>query len=221
MLYIYSMKKENPVLTAKTSLSDIHKEHGLPTPVHPLISLIDWSAHHVPDSTFPGAVVSNFYRINFNNGLSGSSKYGQGYYDYSDGGMTFVMPNQVMGSCAYDVADDWSLYTLLIHPDFLWNYPVAKKIKQYGFFSYNTNEALHLSEKEKITIVTILKNIEEELNSRIDEISQDVIISQIELLLSYANRFYKRQFITRKTVNSGLLQKLDDILEGYFTTVKH
>lgn len=214
------MKKENLVSSAKQSLSDIHRQNGLPMPAHPLISLIDWTAHHVPDNNFPGAIVSNFYRINFNNGLSGTSKYGQGYYDYSEGGMTFVMPNQVMGSCTYDVADEWSLYTLIIHPDFLWNYPLAKKIKQYGFFSYNTNEALHLSEKEKTTIVTIFKNIEDELNSRIDEVSQDVIIAQIELLLNYANRFYKRQFITRKSVNGGLLQKLEELLEDYFNTDK-
>jgi AraC family transcriptional activator of pobA len=100
------------------------------------------------------------------------------------------------------------------------NYSLAKKIKQYGFFSYAVNEGLHLSEKEKVTIITIFKIIEEELNSRIDDFSQDVIISQIELLLNYANRFYKRQFITRKAVSSGLLQGLDDILDEYFVSDK-
>jgi len=104
----------------------------------------------------------------------------------------------------------------LIHPDFFWNYPLAKKIKQYGFFSYAANEALHLSENEKATIFSIFKIIEEELNSRIDDFSQDVIISQIELLLNYSNRFYKRQFITRKAVSSDLLEKLDNLLDDYF-----
>jgi len=104
----------------------------------------------------------------------------------------------------------------LIHPDFLWNYPLAKKIKHYGFFSYSANEALHLSEKEKATIISIFKIIDEELNSRIDDFSQDVMISQIELLLNYSNRFYKRQFLTRKAVSSDLLQKLDEILGDYF-----
>jgi AraC family transcriptional regulator, transcriptional activator of pobA len=105
---------------------------------------------------------------------------------------------------------------LLVHPDFLWNYPLAKKIRQYGFFSYTTNEALHLSEAEKETIISVFKLIEAELNSRIDDFSQEVIVSQIELLLNYANRFYKRQFITRKAVNNDLLQKLEDLLEAYF-----
>lgn len=95
-------------------------------------------------------------------------------------------------------------------------YPLIKKIKQYGFFSYSTNEALHLSDKEKAIVIAIFNSIEEELNSRTDDFSHDVIISQIELLLNYANRFYKRQFITRKTVSSNLLQKLEEILEDYF-----
>ena len=99
-------------------------------------------------------------------------------------------------------------------------YPLAKKIKQYGFFSYSANEALHLSDKEKATIISIFKIIDEELNSRIDDFSQDVMISQIELLLNYANRFYKRQFITRKAVSNDLLQKLEEILDEYFNGEK-
>lgn len=214
------MKKEKSISINVRSLSDIHRDHGLPAPAHPLISLINWPDHQKPENKFPGSVVSNFYRISFGIGLSGISKYGQGHYDYAEGGMTFIAPNQVIGKCSYEFADKWCMYTLLVHPDFLWSYPLAKKIKQYGFFSYNTNEALHLSEKEKSTIVTILKNIEEELNERIDDLSQDVIISQIELLLTYANRFYKRQFITRKAVNSDLLQTLEDILDEYFNSNK-
>lgn len=106
----------------------------------------------------------------------------------------------------------------MIHPDFLWNYPLSKKIKQYGFFSYSANEGLHLSDTEREIMLSIFNNIEVELNSRIDDFSQDVIISHIELLLNYANRFYKRQFITRKVVNHSLLQKLEDLLNEYFDT---
>jgi AraC-like DNA-binding protein len=109
-----------------------------------------------------------------------------------------------------------SQYTLLIHPDFLWNYPLAKKIKQYGFFSYTADEALHLSEEEKETMLSIFNMIGTELNSRIDDFSQDVIVSHIEVLLNYANRFYKRQFLTRKVVNNDLLQRADDLLRDYF-----
>ena len=114
--------------------------------------------------------------------------------------MLFASPNQVIGSDSDNDLRECSVYALLIHPDFFLNYPLAKKIKQFGFFSYSANEALHLSEDEKEIIISIFKIIEKELKSRIDDFSQDVIISQIELLLNYSNRFYKRQFITRKTV---------------------
>ena len=109
---------------------------------------------------------------------------------------------------------------MFIHPDFFLNYPLAKKIRQYGFFSYSAHEILHLSDQEKEIITAVAQIIEVELNSRIDDYSQDVIISQIELLLNYANRFYKRQFITRKAVNNDLLQKLEEILDEYFAGEK-
>ncbi len=111
---------------------------------------------------------------------------------------------------------EYTGHTLLIHPDFIRNYPLAKNIKNFGFFSYSVNEALHLSEKEKLIILTIFRNIEDELQSTIDDFSQDVIIAQIELLLNYSNRFYKRQFITRKAVNNDLLAKSEALLSGYF-----
>ena len=107
-------------------------------------------------------------------------------------------------------------HTLLIHPDFLRNYPLGKSIKNYGFFSYSANESLHLSDKEKAIVLNIFKNIEDELASNIDDFSQDVIIAQIELLLSYSNRFYKRQFITRKAASNDLLVTLENLLNDYF-----
>lgn len=164
----------------------------------------------------PHTHVLNFYKISYKSRLSGKLKYGQAYYDFDEGGLMFAAPNQIIGANNDNNTAQTSLYTLLIHPDFLWNYPLAKKIKQYGFFSYTANEALHLSDKEKSTIISIFAILEEELNSRIDDFSQDVIISQVELLLNYANRFYKRQFITRKAVNNDLLQKLEELLDEYF-----
>ena len=132
----------------------------------------------------------------------------------------FAAPNQVVGGGSDEEVRECSEYTLLLHPDFLSNYPLAKKIKAYGFFSYSANEALHLSDKEKASMISIFKIMEEELNSRIDDFSQDVIISQIELLLNYANRFYKRQFITRKAQSNDLLGKLEEILDDYFNNDK-
>ena len=214
------MKKQEIVHVKMESLSDMHRACGLPAPAHPLISLVDGATNRIIVGKLPSSHVLHFYKISYKPSLGGKLKYGQDYYDFDEGGLLFAAPNQVIGNHGNNDAEICSQFTLLIHPDFFGNYPLQKKIKQYGFFSYSANEALHLSEKEKATIISIFKFIEEELNSRIDDFSQDVIISQIELLLNYANRFYKRQFITRKAVSNDLLQKLDDILDEYFSSDK-
>ncbi len=213
------MKKQEAIHYEFNSIADAHRAFGLPKPLHPLISLINGAT--VPDSvsTPVGSHVLNFYKISYKARLSGKLRYGQHHYDFDGGGLLFAAPRQIVGNYADDdtSAATCSVYTLLIHPDFLQGHPLIQKIKQYGFFSYAVNEALHLSEQEKDTIISIFKMIETELNSRIDDFSQDVIITQIELLLNFANRFYKRQFITRKVVNNDLLQKLENILDEHFT----
>jgi len=210
------MKKEEDTPHQFDSLSDAHRALGLPQPKHPLISLINNATTQVEFNRPSHSHVLKFYKISYRPKFSGKIKYGQGHYDFDEGGLLFAAPNQVIGSNNANETRECSLYTLLIHPDFLWNYPLAKRIKQYGFFSYAANEGLHLSDQEKETIISVFKMIEEELNSRIDDHSQDVIVSQIELLLTYADRFYKRQFITRKAVSSDLLQQLERILDAYF-----
>jgi AraC-like DNA-binding protein len=214
------MKKEEHTPHKFNSLSDAHHYFGLPKPSHPLISLIDSATKRNEIIRPLGSHVLNFYKISYKTKLSGKIKYGQGYYDFDEGGLLFASPNQVIGSDNDNDFRECSVYALLIHPDFFLNYPLAKKIKQFGFFSYSADEALHLSEDEKEIIISIFKIIEKELKSRIDDFSQDVIISQIELLLNYSNRFYKRQFITRKTVSNDLLQKLEEVLENYFNDEK-
>lgn len=124
-----------------------------------------------------------------------------------------MAPNQLIGSTEYN--SKTYCYILFIHPDFLLGYPLANKIVQYSYFGYSANESLHLSDKERETMLSIYQIMEQELNSRIDEFSQEVVIAQIELLLSYVNRFYKRQFITRKLVNNDILQKTEAILNDY------
>ncbi|PWS33186.1 helix-turn-helix domain-containing protein [Pedobacter paludis] len=214
------MKKEENIHRRTDSLSDMHRAFGLPAPAHPLISIIDGATNRIILSQLPSSHVLNFYKISYKPSIGGKLKYGQNYYDFDEGGLLFAAPGQIIGGHGNNEGEICSEFTLLIHPDFLWNYPLAKKIKQYGFFSYSANEALHLSDKEKATMISIFKIIQEELNSRIDDFSQDVIISQIELLLNYANRFYKRQFITRKAVNNTLLERLETILDEYFLSDK-
>ncbi len=212
------MKKEEDNLHKFESLSDLHRVLGLPKPLHPMISLVNNMDNQVALDQLPHSHILNYYKISYKTNLSGRVKYGQGYYDFDEGGLLFASPNQLIGS--NEDNGNHSGYTLLIHPNFLLSYPLAKKIRQFGFFSYSANEALHLSDDEKKTILSIFVLIEQELNSRIDDFSQDVMISQIELLLNCCNRFYKRQFITRKAASNDLLEKLEVFLDDYFNNEK-
>lgn len=213
------MKKEENSPHKFESLTELHRMLGLPKPLHPLISLVEIKEESVIDtSQLPSPLIYHFYKISYKKNLSGQLKYGQGYYDFDEGGLFFKAPNQVSGNGVNN--GDFTGYTLVFHPDFLANHPLAKKIKQYGFFSYSVQEALHLSEKEKSTIVSIFKRIEEELNNRIDPFSQAVIISHIEAILNYSDRFYQRQFITRKAINNDVLSKLEQVLDDYFHSGK-
>lgn len=207
------MEKKDSSPLKISSISELHQILKVPKPLHPLISLVDNRNMSTNKDFLYRSFTLGFYKISYKFSENGKMGYGQGYYDFNEGGMMFTAPNQILTT---DENAEYYGYTLFIHPDFLRNYPIAKNIKKYGFFSYDTNEALHLSEKEKALIVGILDNINEELNTAIDEISQDVIISYLEVLLNYSNRFYKRQFITRKVVNHDLLSKMEDVLESYF-----
>jgi AraC family transcriptional regulator, transcriptional activator of pobA len=211
------MKKEEPSLYKFESLTDFHRVFGLQKPLHPMVSFIRIDDLKTLPEDFPKSMVMNFYKISFKTGLCGQAKYGQSYYDFGEGGLVFTAPSQIFESPSGSRSVG---YLLLIHPDFLLSYTLANKIKEYGFFSYAANEALHLSDKEKETILSIFKIIDDELKSRIDDFSQDVMIAQIELLLNYSNRFYRRQFITRKAANNNLLQKLEEILENHFNSEK-
>ena len=206
------MKKEN-VPQKFNSISDLHRVLGLPKPLHPLVSLVDNTSIAIDKDHLPTSFLLNFYKISYKKGLRGKIRYGQNYYDFDEGGLIFTSPNQLLAT-----TDDteYQGHTLLIHPDFIRNYPLGKNIKNFGFFSYAVHEALHLSDKEKAIVLAIFKNIEDELQSTIDDFSQDVIVTQIELLLNYSNRFYKRQFITRKAVSNDLLEKIENLLSDYF-----
>lgn len=211
------MKATNPPYIFN-SITALHRALGLPKPLHPLISLVDYGDIRVDTTDLSKAMVLNFYKVSFKKNLQDKIKYGQGYYDFDEGGLSFISPNQLIAEPA--TGNDYSGYTLLIHPDFIRTYPLGKTIKNYGFFSYSVAEALYLSDKEKETIVSIFKHIEQELSSSIDNFSQDILVSQIEHLLNYSNRFYNRQFITRKAANHDLLAKLEELLVGYFDNSK-
>lgn len=198
------------------SISEAHRLLGLPKPEHPLVSVVSLKDVNDTGQCLMGSFVYNFYSICIKKNFKGKLKYGQNHYDFDEGVMTFFSTGQVITAEAAD-SPDFAGWWLLIHPDFLRNYPLAATIKRYGYFSYAVNEALHVSEKEEALVETILKNIQQEYRSVIDSYSQDVIVSHIDLLLNYANRFYNRQFITRKHAGNDLLTKLEALLTDYFS----
>jgi len=207
------MEKKDHQPLKISSISELHDILQLPKPMHPLISLVDNTKMTIHKEFLYKSFHLGFYKISYKFSENGKMGYGQGYYDFNEGGMMFTAPNQILST---DENSRYFGYTLLIHPDFIRNYPLAQTIRRYGFFSYDTHEALHLSDKEKTTVVGLLQTIEGELNTAIDEGSQDIMVSYIEVLLNYSNRFYKRQFITRKTVSNDLLSKMEDVLNRYF-----
>lgn len=199
------------------SIAEYHQLLGLPKPRHPLFSVIDhqdvtqFSDERLRTKTY------GFYTISMKKGYAGTMKYGQTYYDFDEGAMVFHGPRQVITS---ELTDELQLrgWSLLIHPDFIHPYPLFNRLKAYGFFSYALSEALHPSEQEIQLIETLMGTIRYEYQAGIDNFSQDILVSQLELLLNYCNRFYHRQFLTRKKANHDLLSRLDALLDEYFTT---
>ena len=198
------------------TISEYHQLKGLSKPEHPLVSVIHLDEMEIA-STTQTSWVFDFYSIalkrNFDSKVK--YKYGQQTYDFDEGVMFFIAPNQVF-SVQTDRNYKLSGWMLLVHPDFLLQTSLVKTIKHYDYFSYLANEALHLSGKEEEIIINIFKNIQQEYLSNIDKFSQPVIINQIELLLNFSDRFYHRQFITRKINNHQILTRLEEILEEHF-----
>lgn len=212
------MKTEANAPHIFNSISALHSALGLPKPLHPLVSLVDYGDIKNDTTEIAKGMVFNFYKVSYKKNFSGKVRYGQNYYDFDEGGLSFVSPNQLIS--AGEEEADYSGYTLLFHPDFIRNHPLGKNIKDYGFFSYSLAEALHLSDQEKEIIMGIFKHMDHELKSSIDIFSQDVVVTQIELLLNYSKRFYNRQFITRKIGNNDLLTKTEELLDNCFNKEK-
>ena len=199
------------------TISEFHRLRGLSQPEYPLISVVNYAEVQRPVDIGDKNWVFDFYQISIKRGMNAKLKYGQQEYDFDDGVAFFALPNQVFRiEPNPNPTTKRSGWILLIHPDFLWNSPLAKTIKQYEFFNYSINEALFLSEKEEATINGIVENIKQEYHSNIDKFSKGIIISHIENLLTYSERFYNRQFITREKSNHQILNRLEDILTKYF-----
>ncbi len=207
------MKKSAPYKIS--SISELHSLFGLKKPDNTLISIIDFELLKFGDSEIWKSFFYDFYCVAFKKGSFGKFKYGQRDYDFDEGIMSFTKPGQLF-SVTNVTNDPVSGFMLVFKPELIRHYPLGRNIINYGFFSYSTAEALHLSDKEDTIISSLLLQMQNELKNNIDHYSQDVIVSHIDLLLNYSNRFYNRQFITRKSVNNDLLAQLEQILNNYF-----
>lgn len=198
------------------TIKELHDVRELEKPKHPLISLVDYAdvKHYAHDNHVNW--IQNFYSIAMKKNIQGKMRYGHQAYDFDEGFMSFLAPKQTLNVIVEEGDENKSGWILFIHPDFIWNTALVKSIKNYDFFDYSVSEALFLSAKEEQILQTIFLNIQEEIAANIDDYSQNIIISQIELLLSYSERFYKRQFITRKKNNHQILDKLENLLNSYF-----
>ncbi|MFB9864299.1 helix-turn-helix domain-containing protein [Rufibacter immobilis] len=203
-------------MNAINSVSEFHRLLSLPEPRHPLVSVINLAESVFLEDKVWNGFVNRFYCVALKREAKGKIRYGQQHYDYDNGVLSFTAPNQVQ-YLDLQQTECGSGYLLIFHPDFLLAHSLANSINDYGFFSYAVHEALHLSAEEEDDLISILSKIDKECQ-HIDKHTQEIILSQIELLLTYSNRFYERQFITRKNHNHQLLAKFELLVEEYFNT---
>lgn len=201
------------------TISEFHKFRGLPAPEHSLISVIDYASIKHSDESNSINWALDFYAISLKKSSHINFGYGYQQCDFAEGSLFFMAPNQVFRVEVYKnhtpVNSGW---ILLIHPDFIWGTALAKTIKQHDFFGYAVNEALFLSPKEESIINGIIQSIQQEYQANIDKFSKQIISTHIENLLSYSERFYNRQFITREKVNHQILERLEMLLTDYFNS---
>lgn len=201
------------------NIEEFNQDQCLPEPDNPLFSIgnINLKPNEVKEICPTNEEISytnDFYVISLKKIVSGEIIYGRTKYDCSKGTMLFWAPNQTIITRDVAVASD--IWHLTFHDDFIRGLDIRKHIKNYNFFNYNVNEALHLSPTEEETIKSIFKNIQKEYRNNQDEFSKDLIISHMETLLKYADRFYKRQFLNRKEINKDLLTRFKEALSNYF-----
>jgi AraC family transcriptional activator of pobA len=197
------------------TVSDFTQHFGFPAPVHPLFTVIDLAhTHSQPPPS--GPALRQLYIIALKKNLKGRIQYGHRAYDFSEGVLAFYAPGQLCESNDSVDTSELSGWMLVFHPDLLHKYPLAKKMASYTFFSYQVHEALHLSGREETLLDGVLNGLRRECEQPIDGFSQDVLVSQLEVLLNYANRFYHRQFLTRRPAEHDLLSGFEELLHAYF-----
>lgn len=203
-------------MNAINSISEFHRLLSLTEPRHPLVSVINLAESIFLEDEIWKGFVNRFYCVALKREAKGKIRYGQQHYDYDKGVLSFTAPNQVQQLDLQNM-ECGSGYLLIFHPDFLLHHTLANSIHHYGFFDYAVNEALHLSAEEEDDLITILHKIDKECQ-HIDKHTQEIILTHIESLLKYSNRFYERQFLTRKNNNSTLLTRFGQLIDDYFNS---
>ena len=195
------------------TLSDLHRTNGYPAPENPLLSLVSCAPNKqcsIGSTEFTG----DFYMIGFKKLKSGVILYGRTKYDHDSGSMSFVKPRQRIEMTNIELEE--SGFLMFIHEDFLNGHALHAEIKKYSYFEYESNEALHLSPKEEEIIWELYRKIEMEYRNNTDEYSRDIILTHIDSILKYSQRFYKRQFINRTGTSGKIVSKFNDALSSYF-----
>ena len=196
------------------NVSQFNSLRGIET-LHPLVSVFDFSKMKLIPETRANY---GFYCVFLKEAKCGDLKYGCNYYDYQEGTMVFIAPGQVVGIGNKPGSPHPKGWGLIFHPDLIRGTSLGQSIKEFTYFSYESNEALHISEKERQIIMDCFKKIESELNQSVDKHSKRIIADNIELLLNYCLRFYDRQFITRSNVNKDILARFEKLLDNYFNS---
>lgn len=202
------------------TITELHDIMGFEKPQHPLISIVDFSKLEPINLGNNIKVVSSLYSVMLKAANCGHLRYGRKTYDFQEGTLFCMAPNQVITTDGVDEPDEYSGWGLFFHPDLIRKSALAQKIQEFTFFSYEVDEALHLSDQEKKNLSELLERIKDEYCANLDNFSNDVILSSLELFLNYCNRYYGRQFITRSSYNKDVLSKLESLLKDYFNTDK-
>ena len=199
------------------TITEYHRLMQLPRPEHPLISVVRFEDIKARPAVAPKSISHHFYTIALKKNVNSKIRYGQQDFDFDEGVMVFMSPRQILSvESSGEEEFKHTGWLLLIHPDFLWNTALSGKIKQYEFFGYHLREALHLSEKEEALVVGLMQQIEQEYHANMDASSHHVMIAQLELMLTYAERFYQRQFLTRRILNHTILERMEKLLTHRF-----
>jgi AraC-like DNA-binding protein len=201
------------------TISQVHDYLQLPKPSHPLVSVIRPQKHLINVPINKAKFVFNLFQITLKSTFVGTLQYGRNSYDFQEGTMVFTAPNQVITfDGEHEDLSEETGWTILFHPDLIRNSNLGQHIDAYSFFSYESHEALHLSDREKTSLLELVEKLEQEINRSIDKHSQKLIVTNIELLLDYCLRYYDRQFYTRTNLNKDTVSRFEQLLKSYYNT---